>query len=479
LPLPEETLDPEDWESLRQLGHRMVDDMIAFLRDVRERPVWARLDDPQRARFREPAPRVGEGAEAAYRDFREQVLPYATGNLHPRFWAWVMGNGTPLAMLAEMLAAGMNCNVAGIDDGANHVEQQVIRWCAELLGFPTTAGGILVSGGSMASLVGLTVARNHASGVPEVRSHGLYAEPRRLVFYGSREMHFSIQKSVELLGLGTDSLRKIPVDGELRMDLTALAEAIARDRAAGLKPAVIIGTAGTTNSGAIDDLAGCAALARREKLWFHVDGAFGAWAALSPRLQPQVRGMELADSLGFDLHKWGWLPYEIGCALVRDDALQRQSFDFTAEYVARTNHHGGVRFGEYGFQLSRGFRALKLWMQLKADGADKWQRLIEQNCAQAQHLAERVRGSSELELIAPVNLNVVCFRYHVPGASEAQLEAHNHALLDKLHADGRFVPSSTTIAGRYALRVCVTNHRTRTADLDALVDEVLALGRAR
>ncbi len=476
--MTEETLDPADWESTRALGHRMVDDMLDYLQHLREREPWRRPTDAARAACEATLPRVGVPAEQVYADFRAHVLPYPTGNIHPRFWGWVMGTGTPIGMLAEMLAAGMNPNVGGFDDGATLVENQVLAWLKEIMGFPAQAGGLLVSGGSMANLVGLTVARNSRAGV-DVRRLGVAATDGRLVAYASRETHSSVKKAIELLGLGSEALRLLPTDGQYRLDLAALRSAIAEDRRAGLRPFCVIGNAGTVNTGATDDLAALADLCEREGLWFHVDGAFGAMAALSEGLRPALRGLERADSLAFDLHKWGYMPLEVGCALVRRAEDQHEAFAVTADYLATMR--GGPasrteRFADYGVQLSRSFRALKVWMSLREQGTDKLGRLIQQNVDQAAYLAQLVEGRPELELAAPVPLNVVCFRFRAEG--DEQSDALNREILVRLHETGIAVPSYTVLQGRFALRVAICNHRTRREDLDLLVAETVSLGRA-
>src|SRR6266446_4417959 len=436
----EETLDPQDWNEVRRLGHQMVDDVLEYLRTVRERPAWQRPPDAVRARLRGPAPRAPEGAERAYRDFVENVLPYPTGNIHPRFWGWVMGTGTPFTVLAEMVAAAVNPNVSGFDDGAALVEDQVLAWLEELMGFPETAGGVLVSGGSMANLVGLAVARHARAGF-DVRRLGQGGAPKRMTLYASRETHNSVLKAVELLGLGRDALRLLPVDREFRVELVALRAAVHMDRAAGFQPFAVVGNAGTVNTGATDDLAALADLAAAEGLWLHVDGAFGALAALAPALRPRLAGMERADSLAFDLHKWGYFPYEVGCTIVRDPAHQRDAFTASADYLTPVD--GGVagradRFADRGPQLSRGFRALKVWMGLKAEGTDKLGRLTQQNVDQSAYLAARIDATPELERLAPVPLNVVCFRDRGEGRGDPN--ELNRALLVRLQEEGIPVP---------------------------------------
>ncbi len=479
MPAVDETLDPPSFDELRKLGHRMVDDMFSYLEGLRERPVWQPMPDEIRARLREPLPLRPQGAEQAYADFTNLVLPYATGNAHARFWGWVCGNGTGMSMLAELLATTINSSVDGFDDAGTHVEGQVIEWLKTMIGYRPQASGILLSGASMANLVGLTVARNNLPG-HDIKARGI-TQP--LTVYGSVETHSSVRKAVQILGLGTQALRTVPVDAQYRVDVDALEAAIAADRAAGLTPMCIVGNAGTVNTGAIDDLAALADLAAREQIWLHVDGAFGACAALSPQLRPLLPGLERADSLAFDLHKWMYFPYEAGCVLVRSDAEHRAAFRYDAAYMA-PNMRGisaerGQQFTEYGPQLSRGFRALKIWMGLKELGVDRFRRLIEQNVEQARYLAALVEADPELELLAPVSLNVVCLRYRgKSGLDDDRLNDLNRELLARLQESGVAVPSHTVLNGRYAIRCSITNHRSRQSDFELLVREVARLGRS-
>jgi aromatic-L-amino-acid decarboxylase len=473
-----ESLDPSDWDALRKLAHRAIDDGFDHLQHVRDRPVWRPIPESVVARLHGSAPRSPQGAEAAYRDFQELVLPYPMGNTHPRFLAWFMGNGTPFAAVADFLAAVVNPNMGGGNHAANHVEAQVVDWCKEIVGFPAESSGLLVSGGSMANFVGLAVARNARAGV-DVRAQGVAAIPRRLITYASVEVHSCVQKAIESLGLGATSLRKVPVDEAYEIDVAALARMVDEDRAAGRQPFCVIGNAATINTGSTDDLAALADLCQREHLWFHVDGAIGALLALAPAHRHLVRGMERADSVTLDLHKWLHIPFEAACVLVRDRKAHRDAFALTPEYLEHTERglaSGSLWFSEYGLQLSRGFRALKVWMSIKEHGLDRFGRLIDRNITQAHELAELVRGEPQLELLAPVRTNIVCFRFNPGGMADERLNELNEELLIRLHESGIAAPSYTTLGDRYCLRAAITNFRTNSADLKVLVEAVKEIG---
>jgi glutamate/tyrosine decarboxylase-like PLP-dependent enzyme len=405
------------------------------------------------------------------------VVPYATGNTHPRFLGWVHGGGTLTGMLAEMLAGGLNANVGGRDHAPVEVERQIVRWMRELFGFPEAATGILVTGTSMANFLAVLVAKTKRLG-RATRERGLVGETTKLVAYASAVTHGCVQRAMELSGLGSAALRKVAIDSAHRIDRDALREAVAIDRAAGLTPFLVVGNAGTVDIGAIDDLRALAAFAKQEDLWFHVDGAFGSLAVFSKELAPKVAGIELADSIACDFHKWAQVPYDAGFLLVRDGEAHRAAFASEPAYLARETRGlaaGSPWFTDFGADLSRGFRALKVWFTLRTFGISRIGETIAETCRLARHLEARVAREPRLELLAPVPLNIVCFRVRHDDPAEA--DRLNREIVIDLQESGIAVPSTTRIDGKLAIRVAIVNHRSREQDLDMVVDAVLARAR--
>jgi aromatic-L-amino-acid/L-tryptophan decarboxylase len=471
-----ETLDPQDWNEIRAQGHRMLDDMIDYAATIRERPVWSPIPDDVRARFRESLPLKPSDLGEVYREFTDCIVPYATGNVHPGFMGWVHGGGTAVGMLAEMLAAGLNANLGGRDHIPVEVERQIVEWTRSMFGFPAEASGIFVTGTSMANLMAVLVARTSMLG-QSVRQRGLNDEGALLTAYTSSAAHGCIAQAMDIAGFGSDALRCIGTDRSQRIDVAALRAQIASDRHAGLKPFLVVGSAGTVDIGAIDDLQSLSALCREEKLWFHVDGAYGALGILSPVLAPQLVGLERADSIAFDFHKWGQVPYDAGFLMVRDGRQHRETFSAPAAYLRRETR--GLAAGspwpcDLGPDLSRGFRALKTWFTLKTYGTDKLGATITRTCALAGYLEARIQAEPRLELLAPVQLNIVCFRYRAADANKV-----NRDIVIDIQESGIAAPSTTVLDGQLAIRAAIVNHRTDTCDIDALIAAVLEFGAQR
>lgn len=481
-PLPvttDENLDPQDWEATRALMHRMVDDAVNYLSTIRDRPIWQEIPESVLDGFKEPLPQEPTDADKVYKEFQQTILPYPMGTVHPRFWAWYMGAGTLSGVMGDFWASILNPNLGGGNHAAHKVEEQVINWMKSIMGFPATAGGLLVSGGSMANFVGLTVARNAKAGY-DIRKEGLRPD-RRMCVYASVEVHSCNQKAVEILGLGSASLRKIPVNEDYTIKLEALEVRIAEDRAAGLHPICIIGSSGTVNTGAIDDLDALAEICKREQMWFHIDGAIGAIGMLADNVRPLIQGLSKADSLAIDLHKWMHMPFEAACVLVKDAQIHKDTFALIPEYLAKNTRgvaSGTNWFSEYGLQLSRRFRALKIWMSLKEHGAKKFGRMIAKNVEQAHYLGELVAKEPALEMVAPIGMDIVCFRYNPGGLSTEQLNAINKEIKLQMEELGVAAPGYTTLGDQYCLRIAISNHRSRQEDFDLLVEKVLEFGKA-
>lgn len=467
------SLDPAGWSKVRALGHVMLDDVFNELEGIRQGPVWQPMPDDVRGSWDAMLPRPGLPLAEVYSEYQRLVAPYAVGNRHPRFFGWVHGGGTVVGVLAEMLAAGLNANCGGRDHAPIECERQVIRWAAEMLGLPRDSTGLVVTGTSVANLIAVIIARNAAAGIA-VRREGVGTT--RLTAYASAAVHLCVGRALDIAGLGSQALRLIPCNASGEMDVAALRVAIAADRARDLAPFLVVATAGSVDTGAIDDLAQIANVCEEQHLWFHVDAAFGAIAMLSPTLRPLLAGMERADSVAFDFHKWAQVPYDAGCIVVRDGAAHQAAFRHDAAYLRREMR--GLAAGrpwpvDLGPDLSRGFRALKVWMTIKAYGADRLGDVAERCCALARRLAAAIDAEPLLDRMASVRLNIVCFRYR-PGDDEFQA-----TIAADLQEAGDVVLSTTTIEGRTVLRAAVVNHRTDAGDVDAVIRAVLGAGAQR
>jgi len=450
----------------------MLDDMVDYLQHIRERPVWQPADNNVRQRFQTPLAASGTDLHTLHHEFMQHILPYAVGNAHPGFMGWVHGGGTPVGMVAEMLAAGLNANLGGRNQIPVEVERQVIGWMRDLFGFPEHASGVLTTGTSAATLIALITARNTVQ-----TNKNSAGATEQLTYYLSSEAHGCVDRALSMAGIGHESLRLIACNEHYQIDLEALRRQIAIDRAAGCTPWLITGSAGTVNTGAVDDLAALSEIAHEAGAWFHVDGAFGALAMLAADIAPRLRGIECADSLALDFHKWGQVPYDAGMVLVRDGNLHRQSFAAANAYLQR--EEDGLAADspwpcDYGIDLSRGFRALKVWFTLQTFGRDKMGEMISHCCTLAESLGQQVVETAQLELMAAVSLNIVCFRYCGDRTlPPEQYDVINRAMIRHIQLSGLAAPSLTLLHGRAVIRAAIVNHRTNQQDIDTLLTATL------
>jgi aromatic-L-amino-acid decarboxylase len=470
-------LDPADWEGFRRDAHQALDVALDFVRDRAAGPVWRELPAAVKT-LSAPLPTAGEALPALIEDLQQRVLPFTLGNTHPRFWGWVHGSGTASGIVAQLMMAAINANMGGRDHAPIYLERQVIDWLRQLFGLSAGASGMVCSGTSSATLLGLAIARQRRLG-PAVRREGNALCPG-LRAYASAQAHVSVDKALEMMGLGHGALCPVPVAADYSMDLAALAQCIEGDLRRGLTPFAVVSSVGSVNTGAIDDLQAINRLCRRYGLWHHVDGAFGALAVMSPALRHLLAGIEAADSIAFDFHKWLHVPYAAGCLLVADGELHRQCFETSHAYLQgeRQGIAGGAPWpNDFGLELSRGFAALGVWFQLREMGIERLGRAIYRNCRQAQELGRVVGADAALELMAPVTLNIVCFRYRPAGLAEREVDLLNRRIVVELQCRGIAAPSTTALDGRTVIRVAITNHRTRWRDLQALLAATLDLGR--
>lgn len=471
------TLDPKNWDHMRELAHKALDNVMDYQMNIRDTAAWKPVPPTSEALFAQEAPMTEQDPETVVGEMLEHIVSHPAGHAHPRFWGWVCGTGTPIGMIADMLAAGVNASAGTFNDACTRLENQLLEWIRNLFEFPEGASGIVTSGASVANVIGMAVARDSVL-KNNLRNKGLSSLQTTPVIYASEQAHSSVDKAMMLLGLGVDNLRKVPVNDDYEIDVAACASMIQNDREAGCTPIAIIANACTVNTGAIDDLDALADLAEQEKIWLHVDGAIGALAVMSPVLRKQFKGLSRADSIAFDFHKWLYVPYEAGCVLIRNGEEHRKSFSIAASYleppprgVAAMTDTSNIR----GPQLSRGFKALKIWAQIRQYGIEKLGKLHEQNVAHVAYLGELVDAEPKLERLCATKLNIFCFRYLPPIDDEGKINAFNQELLMRIQERGVAVPSGTRLRGKFAIRVANTNHRTRQEDFDLLVEKTVQL----
>jgi len=461
-------LDPSA-DEIRDWGNSVIQFMIEYLGHLGDRPVYRQTSSRQiRSGLDSNLPIKGTDFDSLLKVFRENIIPFSRQNAHPRMFGYVQSPGTPIGAVADLLASTLNANLTIWRSAPAPVELErlTIDWIRQILGFRAEAGGLFVSGGSMANLAALAAARqtkDHSSG--------------RLRMYASSATHFSIAKAAALLGIGRENLRQVAVDERFRMRTDDLVVKVTADLEAGYVPFCVVGNAGTVDTGAVDPLAEIRDVANRFKLWMHVDGSYGAFAVLAESARKLFAGMKQADSIALDPHKWLYLPVDVGCVIYRDPEIARATFAHEAEYTRMFGEEADEAFvcWDYGPELSRRFRALKVWMLLKGVGLDRLSQAIESNLACARHLESMVRASDDFEMVAPVELSIFCFR-HVPqqlrSKSPQAIDGFNERLLVALQRDGGSYLSNATLGGRFALRGCVLNYRTTLRDMEILLDDL-------
>jgi len=474
-------------ERFREIGHQLVDQIAALLESIPERPV-TRDESPSSIRealgLNGGLPEKGADPAALLATAARLIADHSLFNGHPRFFGYITSSPAPIGMLADFLASALNPNVGGwlLAPAATEVEVQTIRWIAELLGYPADCGGLLVSGGNMANFVCFLAARA-AGATWDVRAEGIRDGSRpNLRCYASAETHTWIQKAADLAGIGTAGIRWIPTDNRQRMDVAILAERLAADRAAGDLPFIVVGTAGSVSTGAVDPLVEIGSLCRAQGVWFHVDGAYGGFAAAVPDASADLRALATADSVAVDPHKWLYAPLEAGCALVRDPEALRRAFSYHPPYYHFEEQ--ATNYVDFGPQNSRGFRALKVWLALRQAGASGYRQMIGDDIALARAMADAVRLHPELELVTQ-DLSITTFRY-VPAdlrgndtdAAREYVDTLNRELLDTLQRGGEVFVSNAVVSGRYILRACIVNFHTSLADVQAVPDIVARTGRS-
>ena len=473
----------------RKLGYQLIDDIADFMESLPQRRVAPGESSAEiRATLgsEQPLPEHGTDSDQLLKQAATLLFDHSTFNGHPRFLAYITSSAAPLGMLGDLLAASVNPNVGGgpLSPMATEIEAQTIRWIAEMLDYPTGCGGLFVSGGNAANFTAFVAARRAKTGW-DVRTQGMIAgEGQRLRVYTSGETHTWIQKAADLFGLGTDSICWLPTDAGLRMDVAALRRQIEIDKANGDLPMMVIGTAGSTATGAVDPLPQIAEICREYNLWFHVDGAYGAPAAMLPDAPADLKALNKADSVAIDPHKWLYAPLEAGCVLVRDPKYLVDAFSYHPVYYHFENiDRPHLNYYEYSLQNSRGFRALKVWLTIQQVGRKGYEQMIAEDIQLAGAFYQLAGDHAELEAVTQ-GLSVVTFRY-VPSGMETSTEPAqtylnelNDKLLSQLNESGEFFLSNAVVQGRFLLRLCIVNFRTSLVDIQALPETIVRLGRA-
>jgi aromatic-L-amino-acid decarboxylase len=472
--------------AFRRLGHEVVDALAELLESLPDRPV-TRSATPSELRALLPPgelPETGEGAAELLRQALPLLTEHSLFNGHPRFWGYITSSPTPIGALADLIAAVINPNVGGwqLSPIATEIELQVVRWIAELVGYPSTCGGIFGSGGNVANFIGFLAARK-AKASWDIRAHGLRAGTDDLVVYASSETHTWLEKAADLFGFGTEGIHWVAVDEHQRMRIDMLEEAIGQDRQAGRQPFLVVGAAGTVGTGAVDPLPAIAEICRQHDLWFHVDGAYGAFAAALPEASEDLKGLALADSVAMDPHKWLYAPLEAGCTLVRraEDLVGAFSFH-PAYYHFEGTTEEKINFYERGLQNSRGFRALKVWLAMRQAGREGVIRMIRDDIRLTEAMFAALGEHPEVEVVTR-NLSIATFRYVPVGVDPAaeenrdDLNELNTALLERLQNSGEAFVSNAVLDEKFLLRACIVNFRTELEDVLALPEIVVRHGR--
>lgn len=476
--------DPENWDDFRKMGHKVFDEMVDSMESLGDRATWTPIPDHSIEKLKQPLSNDPRDYGDVYEDFKTHVMPYSNGNTSPRYWGWVNGAGTPEGILSGLLMNTMHTPNILHQHAGLWVELQVIEWLKDIVKYPATASGILTSGGSMANYTGLAAARRDKIGLTARRDGMTGHDVRGYTVYSSSETHYSVAKAWDALGLGYDNSRAIPVDDDYQMDIDALNAAIASDKVRGYIPIAVVGTLMTVNTGAIDPMNAIADVAEAEDLWFHVDACIGCALGASKKHKGLMAGVERADSFAADLHKWFSQPYEVGFCLVNPGHKLEETFSFDANYITNlpgTLSDTHVKFSDRGLELSRGFRALPTWISLQTRGTDQFGDMIDQNIEQSQYLVGLVKDADDMELLAPAPYNIVNFRYAPKDENgvitNANLNEVNRQILTKLQRTGIAAPSSSTMDGKFSIRMCNVNQRTRRADFDTLVNAVREFGK--